>query len=466
MAASGTDALGNKYYRSKRKHGDGRERRWVIYNGYAEPSTVPPSWHGWLHHTVDVPPTEQNYKPPAWQKPHRPNMTGTADAYRPAGSILTLQALVFDNGSPKLTRAIELMRPQDEQYTALREQLRRYREIAAAFMHRPYHRMPETSFAMSYLFGLASDGPEGRAELARYCDRAAMDVDAAGRIHVLDASAYRVVVFDSAGHHLRTLGAEGGGPGEMRDPAAVSVRRDGSVAVADFARSALLSWDSAGRLQPEIPVPPLHRDGFRPFALIDQGLAVTVSAPGDGDAYWWQRLLLISGEDSAVVGDVRRPVARVADLGCVQFTMEPHFTPGLRWAARGDRVVAVTGATYEIRLVAGDRRLRIRRDLPPQPVTRDLALRKLDEGLTIRFGPGSAPCVVSAERLVDEVGVAPLLPTIVQLALSPDGTLWVARQRVGDEPELIDVFDADGAYLGTLRDIPFRWTWLLRPTRQ
>ena len=35
----------------------GFERRWVIYNGYAEASTMPPSWHGWMHHTVDVPPT-------------------------------------------------------------------------------------------------------------------------------------------------------------------------------------------------------------------------------------------------------------------------------------------------------------------------------------------------------------------------------------------------------------------------
>ena len=39
------------------------ERRWVIYNGYAEPSTIPPSWHGWMHHTVDTPPTEETYKP-------------------------------------------------------------------------------------------------------------------------------------------------------------------------------------------------------------------------------------------------------------------------------------------------------------------------------------------------------------------------------------------------------------------
>ena len=66
----------------------GFERRWVIYNGYTEASSVPPSWHGWLHHTVDTPPTQENYKPRAWQKPHRPNMTGTPGALRPPGSTL------------------------------------------------------------------------------------------------------------------------------------------------------------------------------------------------------------------------------------------------------------------------------------------------------------------------------------------------------------------------------------------
>src|SRR5690606_23129412 len=52
-----------------------------------------------------------------------------------------------------------------------------YRELAAAFMHRPYHRMPETSFAMSYLFALARDGEAGRQELARYCEGANMSLD-------------------------------------------------------------------------------------------------------------------------------------------------------------------------------------------------------------------------------------------------------------------------------------------------
>ena len=51
-----------------------------------------------------------------------------------------------------------------------------YRELAATFMHRPYHRMPETSFAMSYLFALGRE-EEGRKILKEHCEQVGMDVD-------------------------------------------------------------------------------------------------------------------------------------------------------------------------------------------------------------------------------------------------------------------------------------------------
>jgi NADH:ubiquinone oxidoreductase subunit len=89
----GEDEFGNRYYRTKGGKIDptlGLERRWVIYNGYTEASMIPPSWHGWMHHTVDVPPTQESYEPREWQKPHEPNLTGTPEAYRPPGSILAL----------------------------------------------------------------------------------------------------------------------------------------------------------------------------------------------------------------------------------------------------------------------------------------------------------------------------------------------------------------------------------------
>jgi NADH:ubiquinone oxidoreductase subunit len=85
----GHDEQGNAYYR---KPGIdpalGFERRWVIYNGLSEASKTPPGWNGWLHHTVDVAPTEENYQPHPWEKPHMPNPTGTPAAIRPDGSTL------------------------------------------------------------------------------------------------------------------------------------------------------------------------------------------------------------------------------------------------------------------------------------------------------------------------------------------------------------------------------------------
>jgi NADH:ubiquinone oxidoreductase subunit len=90
-ALVGQDEFGNRYYRAKGGKIDPTllmERRWVIYNGVAEASSVPPSWHSWLHHTVDVPPTDEKYQPRPWQKPHRPNLTGTPGAHRPTGSTL------------------------------------------------------------------------------------------------------------------------------------------------------------------------------------------------------------------------------------------------------------------------------------------------------------------------------------------------------------------------------------------
>jgi NADH:ubiquinone oxidoreductase subunit len=78
----GEDDAGNIFYETR-----DRKRRWVIFNGEAEASRVGPEWHGWLHHTWDEPPTKAPLLRKDWEKPHLPNLTGTAEAYAPAGSI-------------------------------------------------------------------------------------------------------------------------------------------------------------------------------------------------------------------------------------------------------------------------------------------------------------------------------------------------------------------------------------------
>lgn len=86
----GEDELGNCYFVQKRGVGPlGVPRRWVVYKNLAEASKVPPGWHGWLHHTLDQPPPATTSSAREWERPHRPNFTGTAEAYRPPGSLLS-----------------------------------------------------------------------------------------------------------------------------------------------------------------------------------------------------------------------------------------------------------------------------------------------------------------------------------------------------------------------------------------
>lgn len=82
----GQDEFGNVYYTGG-VDSEGRTRRWVIYSGEAEASRVPAGWNGWLHHSVELSPAEENYRPHAWELAHKHNLTGTSAAYRPKGSM-------------------------------------------------------------------------------------------------------------------------------------------------------------------------------------------------------------------------------------------------------------------------------------------------------------------------------------------------------------------------------------------
>ncbi|WP_071674621.1 NADH:ubiquinone oxidoreductase subunit NDUFA12 [Nioella nitratireducens] len=82
----GEDEQGNIYYQTA-----DAKRRWVIFNGEAEASRVSPDWHGWLHHTYDETPASRPMVHKPWEKAHLPNLTGTAGAYAPAGSLRRVQ---------------------------------------------------------------------------------------------------------------------------------------------------------------------------------------------------------------------------------------------------------------------------------------------------------------------------------------------------------------------------------------
>ena len=82
----GEDHQGNVYYEGG-VDPNGLTRRWVMYNGANDSSRVPPEWHLWLHKTRDEAPSQTPLPVKAWEKPWRPNPTGSDKAEMPSGAL-------------------------------------------------------------------------------------------------------------------------------------------------------------------------------------------------------------------------------------------------------------------------------------------------------------------------------------------------------------------------------------------
>ncbi|MDW8414618.1 MAG: NADH-ubiquinone oxidoreductase subunit NDUFA12 family protein [Thermaurantiacus sp.] len=77
----GRDAFGNRYFELP------GGRRWVLYAGENDSSQVPPEWHLWLHHTRRDPPSAAPLPVRPWERPWRPNPTGTPAREVPSGAL-------------------------------------------------------------------------------------------------------------------------------------------------------------------------------------------------------------------------------------------------------------------------------------------------------------------------------------------------------------------------------------------
>lgn len=84
----GEDQFGNVYYRNPTALPGRPERRWVIYAGDAETTSIPAEWHGWMHYSAAEPVAADSPLRKDWQKPHQANPTGSVRAYRPSGHTL------------------------------------------------------------------------------------------------------------------------------------------------------------------------------------------------------------------------------------------------------------------------------------------------------------------------------------------------------------------------------------------
>lgn len=317
----------------------------------------------------------------------------------------------------------------------------------------------ELAWDLEPLFSLGGD--EGGPGSFFRVDASMVGADQEGRLYVLSGS--RVEVFDPKGAHLRSMGREGEGPGEIAMGGALAVFPQGDVAVFDAGKRALVRFGPEGQTLSQVrleawPV----QDGSRRLGAAGESLLVNqgrwlAEGPAEGDEMEVRLLELSPGEgdEGRVLARLERPagvMVRFPECGG-GLMRPPILSAELVWDARTDRVAWSDGAGYRVEVVAsGEGRLSVRRDLLSVSVGPDLARAAVSEGMTMQFGAWAEPCHISPDEMVEGWGHAEELQWVRWVALDPEGGLWVTRREVsdGEVRERVDVFAPDGAYRGTL----------------
>lgn len=299
--------------------------------------------------------------------------------------------------------------------------------------------------------GGASDGPESFTRVAAH----GLGTDAQGNLYVLDSDASGVMVFGPQGEHLRSMGSQGEGPGELQFPIGLSVTRTGVAAVFDIGKGALVRFGLDGSALEQIPFPGSTDPGVRHFQKFDGGVIVTRSLRLEER----RGLELLAWRDDGSSGDtitfahMEYDSPEMVDFGCMGLALRPLFAPIIRWTASEDFVATATGADYRIDVFdrAGTLLRSIRRDLPVGSATMDDAIAEAEPGMRMA---GATRCEVSATEVAEGRGYTESTPAIRDIMLAEDGTLWVERFEPGTPAAgrsgTIDVFDPSGAYLGSL----------------
>jgi hypothetical protein len=324
----------------------------------------------------------------------------------------------------------------------------------------------------------------------------AIAFDARDNLYILDRQASRIVVYDAAGRYLRIIGRSGGGPGEFTMPLAMAITTDQRLVVADAGRQTFSIFDLDGTYRTSVPFPTERGMPIGPMAADSEGgivLRTGMRMPTPGAPFQVQTggttspLFRFAVTEQATPRDLfsfpmPTPVVTATDGGS-RITMGGSttrmFDPQPRWGALpGSAAAVASDAAYRIQVIDGSGRVQrtIERNIAPRRVTRadqerarELRRTSLSNstvqritgtatGGNIAFGGGGGGGGGMPPEFIEEqiraMQFAEVIPVIEQLRADPQGRIWVQRAglQVGERGP-IDLIDASGRYIGTLRDV-------------
>lgn len=292
------------------------------------------------------------------------------------------------------------------------------------------------------------DGPEVLGQVGLVFE------DAGGRIWVLESSEQHFKVFDRQGRFVRTVGRQGGGPGEFAQVAGIAPLPDGRLLVVDPQGARLSYFDTAGTYLTSHTT----SGGFSiypwPGGVDREGFLYHPAPLADNQSGF--RFVLLKQDSLFNVIDTLFPPRTPGTPDFLELRSATGFirasvpfSPGMQWrlTSEGDVWLALTGEYTLARLSArGDTLRVVRKPFTATPVSeadKDSAVAAL-QWFTNQGGR------------VDRGRIPSTKPALQTFQVAEDGYLWVeATQRdAALTRRAFDIFDPEGRFLGTLR-LPF-----------
>ena len=274
-----------------------------------------------------------------------------------------------------------------------------------------------------------------------------VDVDAQGRIFVLEPFEFRVTVFDSVGRALSTMGRRGEGPGELEWPVSVSAADDGHAYVHDGTRQKLvrLALDQPTGTESPFGYSVIYA-GLRHAEFTPAGILVWARERYSGSNNRLDRLLSARGQDTTALIS-GKPSYRTAVYypRCnMTFGLHQPLAPQIWWSQWGDHVAVSAWGGFRVDMLEDHRLVRSIRwaGVGENRLSRSEAVAFLEA----RGYLGA--CDDGPAETIEKHGFHPQ-PQIVQgLAVAPDERLWVQVNTV--EGTRILLLDPEGHMEGVL----------------
>ena len=272
---------------------------------------------------------------------------------------------------------------------------------------------------------------------------AALEVDALGRLYVLDAQAAEVRVFGADGRHVRSFGRQGAGPGELAQAMGMTFAPDGALWVLDPGNGRFSVFDTTGA-----PLRTLRRDNSHvafpwPGRFDRQGRLWDVAQGGSlGASPALLRIDPATGRMQRVELPVFMPTQFTTEHGSVKVAAPVPFSPALVWALDDEgRVWSGVSGRYRLRLhqPAGDTLRVVERAGTPvevSPQERDSV-------------PAQMKWFTDQGGRIDLSRIPRHKPAFVSIRTDDQGWLWVRPSLPAEaRGTAFDVFDPEGRYQG------------------